>query len=64
MLCDDGRAGSTDQATHLQNLIWKTMASGRHVAIINSITWRSSKVRLFLSHHAELTNPYRSSCHC
>ncbi|KAL3608254.1 hypothetical protein FPOAC2_03248 [Fusarium poae] len=44
MLCDDGRDGTTDQATHLQYLIWKVMASGRHVAIINSITWKSSKV--------------------
>ncbi|KAL6921861.1 hypothetical protein FSHL1_005829 [Fusarium sambucinum] len=48
ILCDDGRASTTDQATHLQYLIWKVMASGRHVAIINSITWKSSKVFMSL----------------
>jgi hypothetical protein len=64
MLCDDGRASSIDQAIHLQNLIWKAIASGRHVAIINSITWGSSKVRLFINHHDELTDPYRCLCHC
>jgi hypothetical protein len=44
VLCDDGRDSSADQAIHLQHLIWKVMTSGIHIAIINSVTWRSSKV--------------------
>lgn len=63
MLCDDGRAANVDQATQLQHLIREVMESGRHVGIINSIAWRSSKVRLFPSYHDELTNPYRCLCY-
>ncbi|KAM0540338.1 hypothetical protein ACHAO7_011274 [Fusarium culmorum] len=48
MLCDDGRAANVDQATHLQHLIREVMESGRHVGIINSIAWRSSKVFMSL----------------
>ncbi|QPC77480.1 hypothetical protein HYE68_008232 [Fusarium pseudograminearum] len=48
MLCDDGRAANVDQATHLQHLIMEVMESGRHVGIMNSITWRSSKVFMSL----------------
>ncbi|CEF75396.1 hypothetical protein FGSG_10059 [Fusarium graminearum PH-1] len=48
MLCDDGRAANVDQATQLQHLIREVMESGRHVGIINSIAWRSSKVFMLL----------------
>ncbi|RGP64986.1 dead deah box helicase [Fusarium longipes] len=48
MLCDDGRTSSMDQAIYLHHLIRKVIAGGRHVAIINSITWRSSKVFISL----------------
>ncbi|KAM0200221.1 hypothetical protein ACHAPI_002645 [Fusarium lateritium] len=44
ILCDDGTASSPEQAAGLQYLIWKIIASGRHTAIINTTTWRSSKV--------------------
>ncbi|KAF5608666.1 dead deah box helicase [Fusarium pseudoanthophilum] len=44
MLCDDGRGTSLDQSVRLQHLIWKVISSGRNVAIINSISWKSSKV--------------------
>ncbi|KAF5638945.1 dead deah box helicase [Fusarium tjaetaba] len=44
MLCDDGRGASLDQSIRLQHLIWKVISSGRNVAIINSISWKSSKV--------------------
>lgn len=44
VLCDDGRDSSADQAIHLQYLIRNVITSGIHIAIINSITWRSSKV--------------------
>ncbi|GKU07020.1 dead deah box helicase [Fusarium langsethiae] len=48
VLCDDGRTSSIDQATHLQHLLYKVLTSGRHVANINSITWKSSKVFMSL----------------
>ncbi|KAF9767376.1 hypothetical protein IL306_000075 [Fusarium sp. DS 682] len=44
MLCDDGRDGSPEQAIRLQHLIRKVITSGKHAALINSVTWRSSKV--------------------
>lgn len=46
MLCDDGRGASLDQSVRLQHLIWKVISSGRNVALINSISWKSSKVSL------------------
>ncbi|RBQ87200.1 hypothetical protein FVER53263_20734 [Fusarium verticillioides] len=44
ILCDDGRGASLDQSVRLRHLIWKVISSGRNVAIINSISWKSSKV--------------------
>ncbi|SCO58594.1 related to SKI2-antiviral protein and putative helicase [Fusarium fujikuroi] len=44
MLCDDGRGASLDQSVRLQHLIWKVISSGRNVALINSISWKSSKI--------------------
>lgn len=44
ILCDDGRGVGLEQTVRLQHLIWKVVNSGRNVAIINSILWRSSKV--------------------
>ncbi|KAF4946587.1 hypothetical protein FGADI_11066 [Fusarium gaditjirri] len=44
ILCDDGRGASLDQSVRFQYLIWKAISSGRNVAIINSISWKSSKI--------------------
>ncbi|KAG6978564.1 putative helicase [Fusarium oxysporum f. sp. conglutinans] len=44
ILCDDGRGVGLEQTVRLQHLIWKVVNSGRNVAIINSILWRSSKI--------------------
>ncbi|GKU11602.1 unnamed protein product, partial [Fusarium langsethiae] len=44
ILCDDGRGVSIDQSVRFQHLIWKVISSGRNVAIINSISWKSSKI--------------------
>ncbi|KAI8404405.1 hypothetical protein FOFC_15900 [Fusarium oxysporum] len=44
ILCDDGRGVGLEQTVRLRHLIWKVVSSGRNVAIINSISWRSSKI--------------------
>ncbi|KAI3574038.1 hypothetical protein IWW34DRAFT_823643 [Fusarium oxysporum f. sp. albedinis] len=44
ILCDDGRGVGLEQTVRLRHLIWKVVNSGRNVAIINSISWRSSKI--------------------
>ncbi|KAF5708097.1 dead deah box helicase [Fusarium mundagurra] len=44
ILCDDGRESNLDQSIRLRHLIWKVISSGRNVAIINSISWKSSKI--------------------
>ncbi|RSL40666.1 hypothetical protein CEP54_016052 [Fusarium duplospermum] len=44
MLCDEGRGDSREQTIRLRHLIWKILYSGRNVAVINSIIWKSSKV--------------------
>ncbi|KAH6977816.1 hypothetical protein EDB82DRAFT_567453 [Fusarium venenatum] len=44
MLCDEGSEVDLEQTVRLRHLIWKVVSSGRNVAIINSISWRSSKV--------------------
>ncbi|EXL39954.1 hypothetical protein FOCG_17456 [Fusarium oxysporum f. sp. radicis-lycopersici 26381] len=44
MLCDEGRGVDLEQTVRLRHLIWKVVSSGRNVAIINSISWRSSKI--------------------
>lgn len=45
MLCDEGRGDSREQTIRLRHLILKILDSGRNVAVINSIVWKSSKVR-------------------
>jgi hypothetical protein len=44
MLCDEGSEVDQEQTVRLRHLIWKVVSSGRNVAIINLISWRSSKV--------------------
>ncbi|KAF4466491.1 dead deah box helicase [Fusarium albosuccineum] len=44
VLCDEGGGASLEQTVRLRHVIWKVVNSGRNVAIINSIAWRSSKV--------------------
>ncbi|KAF5637108.1 dead deah box helicase [Fusarium sp. NRRL 52700] len=48
ILCDDGRGVGLEHTVRLQHLIWKVINSGRNVAIINSISWRSSKIFMSL----------------
>jgi hypothetical protein len=62
-LCDDGTASSPEQAASLQHLMWKIVASGRHTAIINTTTWRSSKVSISYRCYNKCANTNRCSCH-
>ncbi|KAK7398202.1 hypothetical protein QQX98_012421 [Neonectria punicea] len=44
MLCHDGDENEGSKTIQLRHLIWKFSKSGRHVALINHITWQTSKV--------------------
>ncbi|KAF4979437.1 hypothetical protein FZEAL_4361 [Fusarium zealandicum] len=44
MLCDDGASGEQDEEVRLRHLIWQVMKSGKNVAVINSVAWKSSKI--------------------
>ncbi|KAF4458030.1 hypothetical protein F53441_184 [Fusarium austroafricanum] len=44
ILCDDDRGGGPEEAICLQHLSRKAISSGKHAALINSISWRSSKI--------------------
>ncbi|RGP77383.1 dead deah box helicase [Fusarium longipes] len=44
ILCDDGREAGLEQTIRLRYLIWKIVRNGKNVAIINSISWKSSKI--------------------
>ncbi|KPM36666.1 putative helicase [Neonectria ditissima] len=48
VLCDEGDGDEGPKAIQLRHLIWKLSNSGRHVGLVNHITWQTSKVFVHL----------------